>query len=66
MYHHGFSLEDHERMAERLKKTSAKWVLSYDDCAQIRKLYSWATIKEIKMKATINTVRDKVELLITR
>jgi len=65
MYQHGFSIEDHERLADYLRKTKHRWVLSYDDCAEIRKLYSWATIKEIKLKYTINTVRNKVELLIT-
>jgi len=65
MYQHGFSVEDHERLADCLRKTKHHWVLSYDDCAEIRKLYSWATIKEIKLKYTINTVRNKVELLIS-
>jgi len=66
MYQHGFTTQDHERLAKSLRQTKHPWVLSYDDCPEIRKLYSWATIKEIELKYTINTVRNKKELLITR
>jgi len=65
MYQHGFATKDHERLANSLRKSTHSWVLSYDDCPAIRKLYSWAGIKEIELKYTINTVRNKVELLIT-
>lgn len=47
-----------------------KWVLSYDDCPEIRDLYKWANILEIPMKysmASHGAKRDwtgKVELLI--
>jgi DNA adenine methylase len=48
LYQHGFFTEDHIRLSETLKKTTHRWVLSYDDCPEIRKLYRWANIKTIK------------------
>jgi len=75
LYQVGFTQEDHSRLADLLKKTHL-WVLSYDDCDEIRELYKWAHIKEIhevnysitalKDKQTGNRLsRAKTELLIT-
>ncbi|MCX8055569.1 MAG: DNA adenine methylase [Ignavibacteria bacterium] len=37
---------DHERLAQVLKKTNHKWLLTYDNSEYIKKLYSFAYIKE--------------------
>ncbi|MGI9036407.1 MAG: DNA adenine methylase, partial [Pyrinomonadaceae bacterium] len=36
---------DHERFAEVLKKCSHKWLLTYDDSAFTRELFSFAHVK---------------------
>lgn len=41
-----FKKEDHVRLANNLKKTPYKFILTYDDCQEIRDLYSWANIYE--------------------
>lgn len=41
-----FKEEDHQRLAEALYKTDFLFCLSYDDCEEIRNLYSWANIYE--------------------
>lgn len=64
LYQFGFTEEDHIRLSTILKITKAAWVLSYDDCKEIRKLYSWAHIKEIMTKYSITGARQKKELLI--
>ena len=46
-YRHGFDLEDHIRLAEELKHTKHKFFLTYDDCDEIRNLYSWANIYSV-------------------
>lgn len=33
---------DHERLANMLKKTAHRFLITYDNCPEIRKLYSWA------------------------
>lgn len=41
-----FLIEDHIRLASLLKRTEYFFCLSYDDCKEIRDLYSWAQISE--------------------
>lgn len=65
LYQHGFSIDDHIRLAAVLKKTKHHWVLSYDDCPEIQALYKgWTTINEITLKYTITGSHEKTELLI--
>ena len=33
---------DHERLASLLKRTEHRFLITYDNCPEIRKLYSWA------------------------
>jgi DNA adenine methylase len=47
LYGHGGNLHafDHERLARALQKTRHKFLITYDDCTEIRQLYDWANIK---------------------
>lgn len=80
LYQFAFQESDHIRLANCLKNSKQKWVLSYDDCKEIRKLYDWANIEEIAdVNYTITALkiknqetgeekresRQKAELLIT-
>ncbi|MGY4884441.1 MAG: DNA adenine methylase [Nanobdellota archaeon] len=47
-YSYHFSKEDHIRLAKLLKETKHKFFLTYDDCPEIRELYSWAKIYPIQ------------------
>lgn len=47
-YRHGFDPEDHVTLSEELKKCNHNFFLTYDDCPEIRELYSWANIYEVK------------------
>lgn len=42
-----FQTEDHLRLASVLKETPYLFCLSYDDCQEIRDLYSWANIYDV-------------------
>lgn len=73
-YHKGESLYDefmtskqHESLANLLKDTNHKFLLTIDDCPEVRALYSWANIKNEQWKYTINSETNKVgkELFIT-
>lgn len=60
LYQHGFNDEDHIRLANCLKNTKHKWLLSYDDCDEIRELYSWANIEELNgVSYSITALKDK-------
>lgn len=39
VYECGFAWEDHVRLRDTLARTEGKWLVSYNDCEEIRKLY---------------------------
>lgn len=70
LYKHAMTENDHVRLSQALRSASYSWVLSYDDCPDIRDLYSWAEITSFEMVPTIQTSRGPTrrknsELLIT-
>lgn len=69
-YKKSFDVSDHIRLRDTLLKTKFKFCLSYDDCAEIRKLYKWANIYEkawLYNTANINGASRNIgnELIIT-
>jgi DNA adenine methylase len=53
LYHVGFSIEDHIRLADVLRKTKHRWILSYDECDEVQGLYGWATIERVSVNYSI-------------
>jgi len=75
LYHVSFSVEDHVRMAEALRKTKHRWVLSYDACDEIKELYGWANVERVNVNYSITSTKNssneresrwKYEYIITR
>ncbi|MAG27501.1 hypothetical protein CMI47_18360 [Candidatus Pacearchaeota archaeon] len=64
MYLCGFEENEHKMLSEALRETDVKWLLSYDDCEEVRKLYEWTNMKEFDAKYYIKTIRNKKEILI--
>lgn len=69
LYAHNMTHDEHDELAKLLKDTKADWRLSYDDCPQVRQLYSWAEFQELEVRYT-NSVTHKMrpknrELLIS-
>jgi DNA adenine methylase len=58
LYAHNMSHDEHAELAMLLRETQADWRLSYDDCPEIREMYSWADFKELEIRYT-NAVTDK-------
>ena len=67
LYLNALDGEYHKALAAQLKSmTDTAWVLTYDDCAEIRHLYhGWATIRPFLMRYTAAERRRGRELLIT-
>lgn len=65
LYQHHFSKRDHYRLCNLLKNISNPWLLLYDDCSFIRKLYSWAEFIKEDIDYRIDHSKTKTELLIT-
>ena len=53
---------DHERLADVLKNTKHKWLLTYDDSKYIRELYSFAYIQEWDLIYGMRNVRKNPEM----
>ena len=67
LYLNGLDAEYHERLAQRLCDMSeAAWVLTYDDCTEIRDLYGdWANVHPFSLRYSARERRQGQELLIT-
>ncbi len=69
-YKYSFTREDHLKLMNLLKSTKFNFCLTYDNCPEIKQIYSWAKIHEVEwMYHTANsneTTRKKGrELIIT-
>ncbi len=67
LYLNALDDEYHERLAARLKTMSdAAWVLTYDDCPEVRRMYrGWAAIRPFSLRYAAAQRRTGRELLIT-
>lgn len=56
LYGYGGSLHefDHETLARCLKKSSHRFLITYDDCEEIRDLYRWAKIESWSLQYGMN------------
>lgn len=59
LYAHNMSHEEHVELATLLHGTPADWRLSYDDCQEVRDLYSWASFEELEIRYTNAVTKDK-------
>jgi DNA adenine methylase len=50
---------DHERLASLLRHTQHRFLITYDDCSEIRGLYKWATIREWQLQYGMNNCNEK-------
>lgn len=57
--------DEHASLARHLERRNKPWLLSYDDNNTILLLYSFANVKRISATYTINSTRQRNELLIS-
>lgn len=50
---------NHERFAQNMKACKHKWLITYDDSAEIRKLFSFANIHEWELQYGMNNYKQK-------
>jgi len=58
------SFFNHEILCDLLKKLESPWVLIYDNCEEIKRMYSWAFIDEKTSNFLKNNSRIEKELII--
>ncbi|MBX0310482.1 MAG: DNA adenine methylase, partial [Sulfurihydrogenibium sp.] len=49
---------DHERFASNMKKCQHLWLITYDDCIEIRELFSFAYIYPWELQYGMNNYRQ--------
>ena len=54
----GFTTADHERLRDSLKNISGKFLVSYNDCSEIRELYSGY---EMYSYERLNNIRQRFD-----
>lgn len=69
-YEKSFDENEHFVLAENLKKIDECFILTYDDCDQIRRLYDWANIYSVEFmyhtaNSCVTTRKKGKELIIT-
>ncbi|MDX2106215.1 MAG: DNA adenine methylase [Candidatus Melainabacteria bacterium] len=45
---------DHERLANTLKETKHKFLITYDDCEEVRNLFGWANVQDWQLQYGMN------------
>lgn len=68
LYDDPFTSADHARLCTVLRAVRGKWILSYNDCPEIREMYGWAYIEAVTRKNQLpgkpSARRDFGELII--
>lgn len=59
LYFHAFSDKDHTRLAQVLSETEHPWVMTYNDCPEMRSLYHWAHIESVNVKYSLTASKNK-------
>jgi len=61
LYGHGGSLHefDHERLAAALRRTPHKFLITYDDCKEIRRLYKGIRIRKWQLQYGMNNCNEE-------
>lgn len=69
-YIESFKEEDHIRLVRNLKNVKFNFILTYDDCEEVRNLYKWANIHPVEFmyhtaNSNVTTRKMGKELIIT-
>ena len=65
LYHHSYGPEDHIKVAQLIRALDIPWVLTYDDCSEVRSLYRWANVTNFSLwySATRRSTRRQKEVM---
>lgn len=64
LYTNGMTADQHQRLAAALHATPARWLLTYDDHPDVRRLYPKHRIGAYDWQQTANTVRADDEVMV--
>jgi DNA adenine methylase len=64
LYTDFYSSEDHSDISKRVRRLKQPWVMTYDDCPQIRALYRGCRVMESELSYSARDVRRGRELVV--
>lgn len=64
LYLNYYEQEDHKQLADHMRSCSLKWMLSYDDVTEIRRLYRGLPIKRANLTYHANIRKNGRELMV--
>ena len=64
LYPNYYTAEDHEQIARRLRAFRQPWLLTYDDCPEIRALYRRSPLLESELSYSAREIRRGREVLV--
>ena len=59
LYVHAMTESDHRRLSSSLRNSKNEWVLSYDDCVEVRELYRGCWVSELEITYTMTETSEK-------
>ena len=65
LYTNFFNLSDHEELSILIKNNTSNWLVTYDDCEEIRKLYSDYRINKYVINYSVANTGASEELIFT-
>jgi DNA adenine methylase len=63
LYMNAYKHHDHVEVRRALDKVTTPWVISYDDTAEIRRLYTHKRCRKLRLLHTARTARDGAEII---
>jgi len=65
LYRNAYGPEDHAKVAQAIRDLDCPWVLTYDDCDEVRSLYRWAESTRFSLwySATQHSARRQGEVM---
>lgn len=64
LYPNFYSPDDHAQIAQRLRCFKQPWIMTYDDCNEIRQLYRYSTVLESELSYSARKVRRGREVIV--
>lgn len=64
LYMNCFAAGDHEQLGLLMQQQQIHWIMTYDDCPEIRKVYAWANYRKFTLKYSAYESRKGGEILI--
>jgi DNA adenine methylase len=64
LYTSFYGLKDHRRLAEAVLRLAGKWIVTYDDCEEVRSMYDTACKENLDIRYSASLKRVGKEILI--